>query len=350
MGTCVRRFIALVVLCSCRSPTEIVLDLTTDVPCDKASAGGANITVGRFEELERKPPAATTTACTPGVPLNSLGTVVLIPSGADDEPVSVRVVLGVDSPAETCTRTEGIAPDYTGCIVARRSLRYSPHESLRLPIELRKVCEGHACPGQTCVMGSCVASTIPDPAACTTDEACGDHVLLPPDAEPPDAGAPMDAGESDDVTIVDASDAGADADADAGDADADAGDADAHAGDAGKDANAGDSGFPLPGCLDAQDGGCAPAGSRASCFECCSQACSIDGTAPFYMTIWSCVCDAGQCTGSCASSVCAAPPASTTQCSLCLVDAGAASCSSLYQSCRAETVCGAFVHCAEKCP
>ena len=45
---------------------------------------------------------------------------------------------------------------YAGCIVARRALRYSPHESLDVAIELSADCVGQACdPDHTCLTGGC---------------------------------------------------------------------------------------------------------------------------------------------------------------------------------------------------
>jgi formylglycine-generating enzyme required for sulfatase activity len=74
----------------------------------------------------------------------------------------------------------------SGCIVARRALRFLPHEELTLPIDLRQDCDGRKCsPTETCVHGKCVSATIPDPALCR-GAGCPDSILLT--GSIPDAG------------------------------------------------------------------------------------------------------------------------------------------------------------------
>ncbi len=61
-----RRFLVLGLgasLLSCRAPTEIVVDVTTDIPC--TSLTRTTITVGRFPSIEGLPPA---TICRGGGP------------------------------------------------------------------------------------------------------------------------------------------------------------------------------------------------------------------------------------------------------------------------------------------
>ena len=179
---------AFAALAGCRAPTEITLDLTSDIPCDQLL--GTSITVGPFDAIEGLPPATTTTQCSSD---GHIGTIVVIPSGSDSADVAVRIVGGQRVDPEKCAAPSyAPAPPLTGgCVVARRLLSFEPHDPLFLPILLRSDCVGVPCrPTETCVNGSCVNATIADPKACSTPGACSEASLG-------DAGAPEDAGGGD---------------------------------------------------------------------------------------------------------------------------------------------------------
>jgi hypothetical protein len=160
----------------CESPTEITLDLSTDVPC--AQLTGVSITVGPASEVETMPPGTTTQACSSS---GNIGSIVVVPGGAKNESVDIKIIGGVNRDPTLCT-----APNYgTGCIVARRSLQFIPHTPLVLDVELTQACDGVVCsPDETCVQGSCTSSEVSDPTSCTTAGACGQSVLQPTDAPP----------------------------------------------------------------------------------------------------------------------------------------------------------------------
>jgi len=157
--------VAAVGLAHCLEPTEITLVLTTDVPC--SAVNGAAVAVGPPGD-ETRDPAATTTSCDGGM----LGTLVVVPSGAIDDVVGVRVMLGVGATqAESCH-----APDFAGCVVARRELGYIRHTPLTLPIELQRACLDDPCdPTSSCVNGQCVDGGV----TCDDAGSCG---VAPPDA------------------------------------------------------------------------------------------------------------------------------------------------------------------------
>ncbi len=169
----------------CRSPTEVSLDLTTDVPC--ASFTGASVAVGTQDTVETKPPATTTSTCNAG---GTIGSLVIVPSGSDDAEITIRVAGGVNRDPETCTDD---AADFTGCIVSRRAVRFIEHTPLTLDVPLRSACVGVVCPDtQTCVEGACVSDLVP--ATCGTGgEACGEAQLDLDGAVPADGGV-VDAG------------------------------------------------------------------------------------------------------------------------------------------------------------
>ncbi len=203
----------LVVLCGalagCRTSTQITIDVSTDVAC--SSWQGAAITVGELGlALEALPPTTTSTYCNDA---GHVGTLVAIPSGADNAKVAFRVVGAVTASLDACTLDAG-----AGCIVARRALNFIPHEALGVSVPLRAACEGVVCdPNSTCVEGACWSATIPDPSGCAS-ATCGEGDLSPPDGGAPDWGrtSPGDGGTEGgaiaDATLSDAeTDAGGDA-------------------------------------------------------------------------------------------------------------------------------------------
>ncbi len=153
--------------CGCLAPTDITLDVTSDLPCSKL--GGIAITAGAFDTVEaRKAPSAVANACTERDGGGSFGTLVLTPSSSIDAEITVRVVVGV-SPTDAPSCDEENA--YQGCIVVRRVLHYEAHTPLTLPIEVHGSCRGVTCDGEgsTCVDGVCQASKIDDPSRCVGD-------------------------------------------------------------------------------------------------------------------------------------------------------------------------------------
>ena len=186
--------LALGTLAACRTPTEIEVTVTTDVPCARVT--GTTFTAGELGTIEVQAPTTTSTTCSNG----RVGAVVLLPSGDDSARVGFRLVTGIDGQqAENCSADAGYGPK---CIVARRSLRYIPHTQLEVPVDMRGVCAGNDCgdPTMTCVQGACVPATIADPTQCQ-GAGCGETVLLGGDGGAP--AAPGDGGV--DATLGDAS-------------------------------------------------------------------------------------------------------------------------------------------------
>lgn len=145
---------SLLVLAHCLGATEIELVLQTDLPC--AQTNGVAIAVG--------PPGsesvvATSTACDNG----GLGSLVIVP-GDPQATVGILVTLGV---VDASTGDECTGPDFLGCVVARRALRYNLHQALTVPILLQSACLDTVCgPNATCVDGNCVASCDPSTQQC----------------------------------------------------------------------------------------------------------------------------------------------------------------------------------------
>ena len=166
--------LGLVVVVSCREPTQVTLVITTDVPCDQWR--GATVTVGSASDIETKAAFTTTTTCGAD---GSAGTLVIVPSGAEDGVFAVKVVGGKGRDPAEC-----VAPVYgPGCIVARRKIAFLPNEPLTLTIPLRDACSSLRCgANDTCAGGQCRGANVPDPSACAGKTGCGENVLGPPES------------------------------------------------------------------------------------------------------------------------------------------------------------------------
>lgn len=161
---------AVVALGSCRSPTEIRFEVTTDVPC--SDVRGVEVQVGSVADYQGRPPSSAGT-CKDG----RIGALVVVPSGSKSDVVAVQFVLGRGTDPSDCAAT-----GYADCIVARRSLRFMEHEPLLVQVPLRNACRGLPCPAhQTCVKGTCVDASLSESAACS-GPGCGEDALSKGDA------------------------------------------------------------------------------------------------------------------------------------------------------------------------
>jgi formylglycine-generating enzyme len=195
-----RYWFAAFLLLGCRTSTQVTVELSTDVPCGELA--GTTAQVGRLgPNLEARAPSVATTSCSAS---GRIGSFVVVPSGDRKDEFGVKVVLAHGGPSITdCTVAEQNSTKLSGCISARRALRFIPHEELMLPIELREDCDSVLCePTATCVHGTCVPATIPDNGLCR-GAGCPDSTLLPP-------GATFDAGPDGPLDASTATDACAD--------------------------------------------------------------------------------------------------------------------------------------------
>src|SRR5512140_691826 len=123
--------LALAAAGACADPTEITVHIATDLPCDALST---SVTGGRD--------VAVTTQCGAGTRpgIQDVGSIVFVPSGARDTPLTITVVTAHGKDPAACDPKGDPA-----CIVARRKLRYVPHAALDLPIDMRAACLGNPC-------------------------------------------------------------------------------------------------------------------------------------------------------------------------------------------------------------
>lgn len=134
---------------SCGEATSITLEITTNLSCHGSPALEVGIATGDLASIDGRPFSATKSWCEPSA--GRIGSLVLVPSGADDAEVAVRVVAGIGRPADSC---EG---DFAGCIVERRIARFVPNTNVLVTVLLSEICVGVKCGAQqTCRDGLCV--------------------------------------------------------------------------------------------------------------------------------------------------------------------------------------------------
>ncbi len=158
---------------ACRSPTQIVFELSTDGPCYTLSVPVERrqtaITLGRRSKIET---ATKSTAKTEQCDSASgrIGSIVAVPSGDNDEEIGARIVSALGkSPADCAAGGDG------QCIVARRAVRFIPNRSLTIPIFLSQGCAGVVCdPDSTCEKGICVPLGCAGKGTCGGDAGIGD--------------------------------------------------------------------------------------------------------------------------------------------------------------------------------
>jgi len=153
-----------IMVASCRSPTQIVVEVRTDADC--ASIVSTSVTTARPEEdVEAKLPQATRAGCAGA---GEIGSIVLVPRDAEDVEVKLRVTTGIGRGAEACP-----APAYEGCVVVRRQLRFEPGETVRVTVNVPASCRDRPCgPDATCnESGVCVPLACPRPPCGTSPDA-----------------------------------------------------------------------------------------------------------------------------------------------------------------------------------
>jgi hypothetical protein len=90
-----------------------------------------------------------------------VGDAVTTPAGAKDEPIAFAVMTRKDGqPAERCGASNLPVADRNQCIVAKRALRFVPHELIEVDVPLQLTCSGVLCsPLETCSKGICVSAS-----------------------------------------------------------------------------------------------------------------------------------------------------------------------------------------------
>lgn len=144
----------------------MIVVVTTDVPCGQHP--NTTIAVGKLGALAGKT-TTTSEVCTEG---GTIGTLVIVPSGEDNDEIAFEVTTGIGVDPSTCANGSNRT-----CIVARRDLHFLPHETIRVTVPMKQICAGVSCePDSTCYAGACVSATIDQ--SCV-DGVCGEDTLGP---------------------------------------------------------------------------------------------------------------------------------------------------------------------------
>ncbi|HTM45826.1 MAG TPA: discoidin domain-containing protein [Polyangiaceae bacterium] len=178
-------------IAGCQAPTQIALQVSTDVPY----AAGRTIafTTGSVGQVESRPPNVVTDTVWGAD--GKVGSLILVPSGGDSDALELKVTMGIGRSPEGCSIN-----DANGCIFTRRQLSFIPNKSLTLPIGIFANCEGKPCEANTTcnALGTCVAKAIDSNQCASGANACvvhGDDVLVQSTLTPhalPDAGSAPD--------------------------------------------------------------------------------------------------------------------------------------------------------------
>lgn len=178
-------------LVDCAEPTQIVIEVYSDAcpgtPAKTQKINSTGIAVGTAADIDTRAPSAVREGCerAPGV-----GTLTIYPSGDKDSEVAIRVLAGVENTPDRC-----LAPDFAGCIVHRRVLRFKPNETVRAVVRLSLACLNRKCAeGQTCDDGVCKsAGDILDDGGTKQDSAAFEAGLLEGSTISPGVDAAADA-------------------------------------------------------------------------------------------------------------------------------------------------------------
>jgi hypothetical protein len=166
---------------ACLAPTQVKVEIhTLGIDC-RAEVKSVAIAVGKSPEgaetrMKVGDVSAETQHCESAT---YVGSIVVTPDG-DSGAIVVAARLG-DAPCR--------APDYTGCIVARRRFSFARRATLTLPITLEGVCRNVPCgPNESCRGGVCVSAE----TDCRADGTCQASAEPPPIVPPVDAGPDAD--------------------------------------------------------------------------------------------------------------------------------------------------------------
>jgi hypothetical protein len=162
-------------LLSCKDPTQVMLQITTDLECPSTGplaestlrlvsvgiAGAAKLNQNEVQIFN-----AETSSCETA---GTVGSLVLVPAeGRDGDLIDVLVVAAVEGAfgagtlADCETARKNMDTEKLGsCIVARRRVGFIKSRPLYLPIELDSDCLGKLCDeNSTCFQGNCVEATV----------------------------------------------------------------------------------------------------------------------------------------------------------------------------------------------
>ncbi len=144
---------------NCASPTQIIVDVRVDSAlCAKVNTG---IAVTTLTTIDTANLSTYQDGCRAAQAdgQSQVGALTITPSGSNDAEVGIRIVAAVGSVAnpDACGRTDidGKA-DWSSCILARRTTRFAPGETVTITVRLTSDCVGQFCGDRECNAGVCV--------------------------------------------------------------------------------------------------------------------------------------------------------------------------------------------------
>ncbi|MBX3215639.1 MAG: hypothetical protein KF850_26615 [Labilithrix sp.] len=166
---------------SCRTATQIIVEVSAD-ECARIRTTDVAVAGDETTLATKSVSDASRVGCAAPP---EVGKVVLVPDGADDADVVIRIVSGLDKPASTCREGDD------GCIFARRRARFVPNEIVKVSVVMSLTCQRVVCAaGESCdpLTGRCKALTngVDDPAP-LPDAGDGDAGTIPGDGGACDA-------------------------------------------------------------------------------------------------------------------------------------------------------------------
>lgn len=132
---------ALAASAGCRTATQIVVEVQSDL-CARIHSTDVTVAGDEIALATKTISDASRSGCAAAP---QVGKVVLVPDGADDMEVVLRVVTGLDKPASTCREGD------EGCIFARRRARFAPNEIVQVSVVMSLACQRVVCAaGESC--------------------------------------------------------------------------------------------------------------------------------------------------------------------------------------------------------
>lgn len=158
--------LAIVGLSACQDPTQIAIDLSTDVVCADLVETKVFAREPDAEGYDAERAAIDHRGPEPFCGADGrIGSIVAVPQDDKEAAVTFEVVTRVGDLA--CADPPVYGP---GCITARRRVRFLPQTSLELPVRLSLDCLGVVCDAtETCQGGRCVDAEVTN---CNADD-CG---------------------------------------------------------------------------------------------------------------------------------------------------------------------------------
>lgn len=186
--------LAAVAAANCASPTQIIVDVRVDSSlCSGINTG---IAIGAPSKIENAALTVYQAGCRSagGSGQSQVGALTITPSDADDGEVTLKIVAAVGERAnpDACGREDNETgkADWSSCILARRTARFVPGETVTLTVRLTSDCVGQYCGAvNECSSGQCVR-----PEQVQTDGGVLDATVIEIDSGPePDLDAGADA-------------------------------------------------------------------------------------------------------------------------------------------------------------